>query len=164
MPIRNLDKLTNRSELYRLHAHLYARPPKLEAAGPRVIDGLLLPTWNCSALAEQQFAFSFEEMAERLSGLERLHLELDGSFVWGGEMLAANDSVVHRWHLDGMLYDRDERMQRVEVRGTLPLVAWSELLHALAWPQQPILVHLIDHGRLVEAASMAALWRADDRT
>lgn len=130
-----------------------------------MIDGVLLPTWNCGALAEQQFAFSFEETAERLSGLERLHMEPDGSFVWGGEPHAAGDPIVDRWHLDGMLYDRDERVQRVEVRGTLPLVAWSELLHALTWPEQPILVHLIDHGCLVEAASMATLWKAaDDRT
>lgn len=60
----------------------------------------------------------FDDACRRLEAIERLHLELDGSFVW----------VSDRWQIEGMLYDRDECLQYVELKGTAPRPAWDTLL------------------------------------
>lgn len=59
----------------------------------------------------------FVEVCQQLDQTPRLHLELDGSFVWVGE----------GWQLYGMIYDRDERLQYVDLRGNCPKSVWSSL-------------------------------------
>lgn len=64
----------------------------------------------------------FEEAAERLAAMGRLHFEWDGSFVWRG---TANGAV---WQIDGMIYDLGEQIQYVDLKGCCPREHWNELL------------------------------------
>lgn len=68
----------------------------------------------------------FDEAAERLRGLDRLHFEMDGSFVWRGT--AGED----RWQLDGMIYDSGDRIQYVDLKGECPGEAWHRLREIFA--------------------------------
>jgi hypothetical protein len=89
-------------------------------------------------ISASTFSVSFEQSVERLQQLERLFIELDGSFVWCGQV----DQQV--WQMDGMLYDSQERLQRLELKGDGPPQAWRSLLGCLDWPQQRVLAHWIE--------------------
>ncbi len=73
----------------------------------------------------------FEEACAELSSISRLHLEMDGSFVWVGP----------DWQLDGMIYDCDDRLRYVELKGSCPLEKWRLL--------QAILVRSPALGRII---------------
>lgn len=59
----------------------------------------------------------FDEVSRLLGLIERLHLELDGAFVWVGD----------GWQIDGMLYDRDNHLRYVDLKGACPLSVWHRL-------------------------------------
>lgn len=63
----------------------------------------------------------FVDVCEQLNRTPRLHLELDGSFVWVGD----------GWQIDGMVYDRDERLQYVDLKGNCPKSVWETLTSVL---------------------------------
>lgn len=120
--------------------HLYARPSQAQpGAVIRVkqgeFDSLRCPE---AALAAASFQITFEQAVERLQRLDRMFIELDGSFLWTGQ-----DSDC-RWQLDGMLYDDGQRLKRVELKGSCPLASWQLLLGCLDWPTQPLLAHWIE--------------------
>lgn len=69
---------------------------------------------------------SFDDAAERLSAIDRLYFEMDGSFVWTGT------AGENRWQLDGMIYDRGGRIQYVDVKGNCPRQVWHQLLEIFA--------------------------------
>lgn len=135
-------------EVFGLHAtahyHLYSRPVQLEASGTLTLAGQPVPTVACRGLAEAQFAASFERTIALLGQRERMFVELDGAFVWSGE------TESRAWQIDGMLYDRGGHVSRIELKGTCPRSAWQELLPAFGWPQQAMVVHLVDHQCFVE--------------
>ncbi len=66
-----------------------------------------------------------DAISHQFESIPRLQLEWDGAFVWVGE----------RWQLDGMLYDRDEQLRYVDLKGCCPLSSWL-LLRALFVPTQ----------------------------
>jgi len=80
---------------------------------------------------------NFDTVAEQLGAIPRLHLELDGSFVWVGE----------GWQIDGMLYDRDNRLRYVDLKGNCPLSVWQQLASFCAETRSSaFVVHLPDGG------------------
>lgn len=81
------------------------------------------------------FALSFEQATAELEKLPRMFVELDGSFVWTGQ------EVEQCWQIDGMLYDRAGRMQRVELKGFAPRSAWEPLLAIFDRPLQSLIIH-----------------------
>jgi hypothetical protein len=87
------------------------------------LDGLDLQTLDVpSSLQSTPLPVTFELAAERLEAFPRMHLEPDGSFVW---VSASNAAVA--WQVDGNLYDRGDRLNHVEIKGTcLPeqLLRW----------------------------------------
>ncbi len=95
---------------------------------------------------------SFEEAMEQLSRLERLFTELDGSFVWRGQGQHGS------WQIDGMLYDRLGAVQWCEIKGTCPLHHWQALLGCFGWPQQALLVHLLDRQCFALVEDIEVLW------
>lgn len=122
------------------HLHLYALPDAawpgpLRVCGKRSVQSLL-----CSEaeLAASCFAFSFDELFERLQQLDRMFIEADGSFVWSGERSGG------RWQWDGMVYDSGQHVRRLELKGAGPGDSWRTLLKCLQWPDQRILAHWID--------------------
>ncbi|TWT98238.1 hypothetical protein [Stieleria varia] len=68
--------------------------------------------------ASDEMSLSFEEAQQRLSELERLYFEPDGSFVWAGA----------GFQVFGMLYDAAGKLQYVELRGKCTLAAWRRLI------------------------------------
>jgi hypothetical protein len=77
---------------------------------------------------------TFEALAQHLQSFERMHFEMDGSFVWTGITLRP-------WQLDGMVYDLGQQIQRIELKGQCPRVQWKMVLVALNHPQQSLVVY-----------------------
>jgi hypothetical protein len=66
---------------------------------------------------------SFEAAETRLSALELLHFEPDGSFVW-----------IHdegQQQIYGMLYDANGQIQYGELQGKCQLATWRRLIEAI---------------------------------
>jgi periplasmic divalent cation tolerance protein len=72
---------------------------------------------------------TFDEAYDRLSRRPNVFVELDGSFVWRASIGSLHDPSAPQ--LDGMLYDRDERMEYVEVKGACDRLTWSDFLATL---------------------------------
>ena len=87
---------------------------------------------------------SFEESGARLSKLPQMLFEMDGSWVWSGQL------GKHPWQLDGMIYDRDGHLQYAQVKGTCTLPAWRELITCIGWPEQSLLIHLVEQGSYLD--------------
>jgi hypothetical protein len=102
--------------------HLHAEPGSGQIAG------------------ESKMAITFEVLAERLQKFDRLHFEMDGSFVWTG-------STPEPWQLDGMVYDLGNQIQRIELKGTCPRTEWLLLLNAVDHPQQLIIAYDLKNAR-----------------
>lgn len=90
-----------------------------------------------SADLGKTFSRTFEDVLDGLAKLPRMFVEPDGSFVWvssPGELA---------WQLDGMLYDRDERLLYVELKGACPAARLDQFLAILGWPQTPVMFQLL---------------------
>ena len=106
-----------------------AYPPSAASGEPLSIAGvevrpLVFPPEERAA----SFAITFEETLAGFEQLEQMYTEPDGSFVW----VAADRS----WQIDGNLYDRDERLLYVELRGHAPREIFERLLAAVGWPKE----------------------------
>lgn len=80
---------------------------------------------------------------EGVTLLTRLQLELDGSFVCGGE----------GWQLDGMMYDIADRLQYVDLKGSCPRTVWSSLVRIFAESPSPAAVVKLPQGGLYDLQS-----------
>jgi len=88
------------------------------------IESLELPT------GPSPLTVSFEEVAESLSSFSNLHFEPDGSFVWGS---SGRQSASDRdWQLDCMIYDRENRIEYVELKGNCNRETWDTLVKVLS--------------------------------
>ncbi len=117
---------------------VHARPPAategptLELSG-RSVHSLQVPL---DKLAKATMDRSFEAAICELSKLKRMYCELDGSFVW----TSPHDEPA--WQVDGNLYDRDERLLFVDLKGTCPGDCFDQLLAALGWPETKLIFQL----------------------
>ena len=103
------------------------------------VETLELPT-GPSPLVE-----SFEQVAERLSRLPNLHFEPDGSFSWCSIQRPSTNQRV--WRLDGMVYDRENHVEYVELKGNCDLVSWETLTRILSGVEYvPLIVQLVGQG------------------
>jgi len=129
------------------HITLHPRPsqvrigPVLPLAGRQIQTLVIDP-----ASLNVPCACSFEDAAAALSALPRMYCEPDGSFVWVSE----HDEP--SWQLDGNLYDRDQRLFFVDLKGTCPAHRFDELLRTLGWPETPLVVQLVREAIFVEEA------------
>src|SRR5687767_6803554 len=99
--------------MYRFHVCLHARPREAPLGVTLEIEGRSIATLAVSpASLGEPFGASFEDAASRLSGLPRMFFEPDGSFVW-----VSTDPA---WQVEGYLFDRDRRLQYVELKGSCP--------------------------------------------
>lgn len=92
------------------------------------------------------FAVTFETASEALLALERMFLEPDGSFVW---VSTAKDRP---WQLDGVLYDRAERLLYVDLKGACTPGDFDRLLEALGWPETPVMFQLVHEAVFLDGA------------
>ncbi len=102
--------------------------------------------------SETRMAIAFESLADRLQEFERLHFELDGSFVWTGATPAP-------WQLDGMAYDFSGQIQRIELKGHCPRAQWQMLLDTLGHPQQSLVAYNLQSSQFTTIEHLeSTLW------
>jgi len=131
--------------MYTISAIILARPSSVRL-GPIVavqdceLQTLCLPTGKSFS----PFSTSFEQASTKLNRLPRLFLEPDGSFVW------VSDSPENQWQLDGVLFDRADRLSHVQVEGTCPEIQFDQFLSAIGWPETDLLFELKQHGTIID--------------
>ena len=64
----------------------------------------------------------FEDAAERLAALPRLHFEPDGSLLWCGR----------DWRICGIIYDRQDVLQYADLQGDCSLERWQAVVQRIA--------------------------------
>lgn len=132
--------------LYNFQAVIHALPEPVNLCEAVRLDGLLLAAISAGqALSQQPFAVSFEQAVDTLGTLPRMFIEPDGSFVWVGD-------TPKPWQVDGVLYDRDDKLLYVEVKGSCPAQQFDQLLSALGWPATPLLFQLTQAAVFVDDA------------
>jgi len=123
--------------MYTFHVTLHARPAGVLAADESELQGRRLTTLRLHAAATSTpFGLSFEQAAAALAQLPRMFVEPDGSFVWSS---SSHDTA---WQVDGVLYDRNERLLFVDLKGSCPAEAFDELLRTLGWPETALVFQL----------------------
>jgi periplasmic divalent cation tolerance protein len=106
---------------------------------------------------ESNAAPTFEAVFESLSSIASVHVEPDGSFVrrsWDREQNNLS------WQVDGMLYDRNNRLQHVELKGCCDRSHWMELCQALLIENiSAIKYQSVDNGEWLEGSDfLDRLW------
>ena len=143
--------------MYSFHVAVHARPADAVAGptvrlGDQAFESLSIPHEAIS----HPFGISFEEAMRRLSGLERLFCEPDGSFFWG----SPHDGP--RWQVDGSLFDRGGRLLFVDLKGTCPAAEFDTLLTALGWPGITLAFQLVREAVFLGEAEFRC-WAEVDR-
>ena len=91
----------------------------------------------------------FDDVVQRLISIERMHYEPDGSLLWSG----AN------WQIGGIIYDRQEVVQYVELQGTAPAERWQSLVRAIAGPTGQVSVLRLQDQSLHDLQSFeSSVW------
>lgn len=133
----------------RQHIHIYCPTVDLHRLrGASAAAGQLrtAPPSLAADMQSSRFEMSFEQAFERLDQLPRMFIELDGSFVWSGQQQGRD------WQIDGMLYDREGRLQRIELAGQAPRLVWEQLLNAIGQPADSLALHCLQQQRLIDTA------------
>ncbi|HUY87889.1 MAG TPA: hypothetical protein VMV10_04055 [Pirellulales bacterium] len=126
---------------------IQARPAEAKESAVAALGGNPFRTLDVPAAAlGTPFAISFEGASEALLALERMFLEPDGSFVW------VSASQERPWQLDGVLYDRNERLLYVDLKGACTLGEFNRLLAALGWPATSVMFQLAREAVFLEEA------------
>ena len=101
---------------------------------------------------------SWEEAFENMRGLERLFPEPDRSFMWVG---FHGD---REWQLNGMIYDRNDRIQWCELKGSCPFPEWEKLLRCFGWPRQKLVVQFPRDQFFAYPEDLEILWHAGENS
>ena len=120
--------------MYHFDISIHARPEGAALSSPIELNGRII-TPVASQLAQPMFV-SFEQAADGLSQLPRMFIEPDGSFVW-----VSSDKNTP-WQVDGNLYDREDKLLFVELKGCCPRQQFDLLLTAFGWPQTEFVFQL----------------------
>jgi recombinational DNA repair protein RecR len=103
-----------------------------------------------------QFSSTFEETAERLQDLPGLFLEPDGSFAWNQRQAHDREQLEH---LEGTLYDRNERVEYCEVKGECSQRTMCRFLASLKGATEVTVIQFAHEGVFVEEQVFLGLWR-----
>ena len=77
------------------------------------------------SVPDKRLPQSFECLAEQLANMPGMYFEMDGSFVWVDQQNAQSHQM------DGMVYDRADRIEYVEIKGGCSTKQWQTLCQAL---------------------------------
>jgi hypothetical protein len=146
--------------MYSFYVSVHARPPQAAPGKTIELDGRTLRTLEIPppVLSTTTFACSFETARSRLGDLARLYSEPDGSFVW------ASRQGEPAWQIDGNLYDRNERLLFVDVKGSCPRDEFDRFLQALGWPQTQIVFQLTREAVFLDEEEFRLLATAQGST
>ncbi len=141
------------------HATIHSRPAEATFGDEVLLRGLNFRSVRVprEVLGTTTFDRSFEAAAEALSALERLYCEPDGSFVW------VSRHGEPPWQVDGNLYDKDQRLRFVDIKGRCPAAEFDRLLGTFGWPTTCLVFQLVhaavflDEVEFLRYAAHAAL-------
>jgi hypothetical protein len=143
--------------LYQFHATVHARPASLSTAS-HPLRGSTYKTLVVSAEAmAAPFSISFEAAGEALSKLERMFFEPDGSFVW-----VSSSTSPSPWQVDGVLYDRQEKLLFVDLKGSCTESDFNRLLSAFGWPNTPLMFQMVREAVFLDEAEFRRASAAPD--
>jgi hypothetical protein len=134
--------------VYTFEARIQARPAQategecVELRGAAYRPLVIRPAMLSAAV----FPVTFEQAEASLAALPRLFIEPDGSFVW------VADDAQRLWQVDGNLYDRNDRLLYVEVKGSCPGAAFDRLLRVVGWPDVPLAFQLVREAVYLDEA------------
>jgi hypothetical protein len=129
---------------YALLVTLHAAPESVRYDPPRDLSGRTLRSLAVTPCElTRPMGVSFEQACQRLGQFARMFCEPDGSFVWRG---GGNPS----WQVDGVLYDRGNRLLFVELKGKCPAGELDDLLEALGHRETPLVFQLIREGLVLD--------------
>ncbi|PHS04666.1 MAG: hypothetical protein COA78_16230 [Blastopirellula sp.] len=140
--------------MYNFYASIHALPDAVVAtSSPLQINSLTLsPLQVETEHLACPMSVSFEQAEESLAQLPNLFIEPDGSFVW----VAAPDAE-HRWQVDGVLYDRGDKMLYVEIKGSCPQPEFDQMLNTLGWPDSRLMFQATQHAVYLSEQDFRAL-------
>lgn len=152
--------------LYAFDCSLHRHPGEGLAGGGFHDD--VWGTWPTVMISHERLtaplAISFDESIERLSRLDRMYAEPDGSFVW----VSAREGL--SWQVDGNVFDRAGRVVLVDMKGSCPPEDFDQLLACFGWPAEPLLFQLVRPAVFLEetvfrrhAAARGAVRPGQDR-
>lgn len=101
----------------RYHWHVVAMPGQSDTRIGESVSWQdnMLPTIQAEADKKQfdgNFAVTFDEFITAAENIPNFFVELDGSFVWR--------SLEPPWQIDGVVFDRDEYVSQIELKGNSP--------------------------------------------
>jgi hypothetical protein len=134
--------------------HVLAAPAGTLASSTQDVR---LAQWSALDIGQSLMTVTFEELALRLQAFERMHFEMDGSFVWTG---CAPGAETQSWQLDGMVYDLRQHVQRIELKGYCLQPEWQRFLSAIDYPAQPLVAYDLQSGQFATMQNLESrLWR-----
>jgi hypothetical protein len=134
------------------HVFLHVRPRETLGASIHTVRGVSLRAIDIDARQlNRPFRLSFEEVVQRLCHLPRMIVEPDGSWVW-----VLSESDVAR-ALNGMLYDRDGRLQSIELKGCCSKASLKSLLPIFGWPETELVFQDVRTGLILEESEFTRL-------
>ena len=106
--------------MYAFECSLHALPDReILASGATLTDSC--GQWPTLLIAQDQLItplpIVFDDVLNQLNTLPRLYAEPDGSFVW----TSPQENI--RWQVNGNLYERNDRVLFVEIKGSCDIIA-----------------------------------------
>ena len=128
-------------DLYAFDITLHGRGPGTSERSPLETYQDAWGSWPTlgvpNELLAEPMVIGFDESFDRLSRLERMYAEPDGSFVW----TSPSDGVW--WQVDGNAVEKDGRVLLVDLKGSCVASSFDHLLAAFGWPQQALMMQLV---------------------
>jgi len=101
----------------------------------------------------EPWPIDFQTAFDRLEGLPRMYIELDGAWVWVGQ---SDDGIA--WQMDGLLNDSPRGLMTMEIKGRTPRAAWEELRGLLVDPAETLVFQLMQEGVYLPEAEFSRIF------
>ena len=125
--------------MYAFECSLHALPDsEVLASGATLTDSC--GQWPTLLIAQDQLItplpIGFDDVLDQLNTFPRLYAEPDGSFVW----TSPQENI--RWQVNGNLYERNDRVLFVELKGSCPASEFDQLLACFLQDEKACVVQL----------------------
>ena len=125
--------------MYAFECSLHALPDsKVPVSGETLTDSC--GQWPTLLIAQDQLItplpIGFDDVLNQLNTLPRLYAEPDGSFVW------TSPQENTRWQVNGNLYERNDSVLFVEIKGSCPASEFDQLLAGFLPDEKACVVQL----------------------
>ena len=125
--------------MYAFECSLHALPDsEVLASGKTLTDSC--GQWPTLLIAQDQLItplpIVFDDVLNQLNTLPRLYAEPDGSFVW----TSPQENI--RWQVNGNLYERNDRVLFVELKGSCHASEFDQLLACFLQDEKACVVQL----------------------